>query len=338
MLLKLLGLTASFVIVVVGVVARDGVTPDAPSPADTPAADPSQAPASTATPLAHDHGGSCNAAVPLGALPPAVPAWCNLPLKQGAPTFASTGNSWLDDFDHGLANAELGAGYRAFDRQGASVQDSIHFRHNNHWMVDVRAGEEDLGGASMRPDRSFRFADGMLVVEADVAAGVAGYAGNAWAEIGISTAAAPTGTIVDPLYAYGIFGGEYSLGCRLQPSREPICALYAPDGTRVWEVSFFQHEAPTVFGGGPFDDLARAWRICDGTDPDLECRDRFRLELTRSSIVLYVRGVRYFEQSGADLLPRELVDGDVYVYFSDWVYRPSANITRFHWDRLAVNP
>jgi hypothetical protein len=205
-------------------------------------------------------------------------------------------------------------------------------------MVDVRAAEDDFGGATMRPDRSFRFAGGKLVVEADVAAGIAGYEGNAWAEIGIATAAAPTGNIVDALYAYGIFGGQHSFGCRLQSSREPVCALYAPDGTRTWEISHFQHEAPTVFGGGPFDELSEVWRTCAGTDPDLECRDNFRLELTKDSIVLYVRGLRYFEQSGANLLPPELVDGDVYVYFSDWVYRPSAEVTRFHWDRLAVNP
>jgi len=74
---------------------------------------------------------------------------------------------------------------------------------------------------------------------------------------------------------------------------------------------------------------------------DLFCRDRFRLELTKDSVRVLVNGHLYFEQSGLApkyQLPRELLDGDVYTYFTSWVNRPLADAYRFHWDRAAVNP
>jgi hypothetical protein len=32
------------------------------------------------------------------------------------------------------------------------------------------------------------------------------------------------------------------------------------------------------------------------------------------------------------------VNGDVYVYFANWLYKPAWKTTRWHWDRVAVNP
>ena len=42
---------------------------------------------------------------------------------------------------------------------------------------------------------------------------------------------------------------------------------------------------------------------------------------------------------GFDALPDAIVNGDVYVYFSDWVYETVPDrVVRYHWDRVAINP
>jgi hypothetical protein len=80
--------------------------------------------------------------------------------------------------------------------------------------------------------------------------------------------------------------------------------------------------------------------VCHGTDPDTNCRDRFRLELTRDSLTLHVNGVNYFAatQLPAGKTMDARINTDVYAYFGSWIYRPSADTVRFHWDRVAVNP
>ena len=320
-------------------------------------------PASPASPQPNDgrpagsssgaaQGGACiSPATPLGALPPVKAIWCQPAISGGASTFKQSDRAWLDDFEHGLSNAEMGAGYRVFDTQEA-VYRTQHFRHNNHWMMDLAPRDPQgrgglLGGGMVRPDRAFRFQQGRLVVETDAAAGIEEYGTNGadiWPEIVVTTAPAPTGKIPDPLYAYGQFGGHWSFGCRLQPSREPVCALYDKDPTnhegnglfgtsagRVWEMSHFQHVGTQVYGGYPSGGLENAWRVCRGADPDTTCRDRFRLELTRDSVTLSVNGVRYFEQRGLRRpFPDALVNGEVYVYFAGWQVRQRAEVIRFH--------
>jgi hypothetical protein len=292
--------------------------------------------------------------VPLGALPgQPAPIWCLDPPESGATTFTQGSNSWLDEFNHHLSTASLGNGYQGFRVDGASIHRFQYWRHADHWMDDVNGIDADgpgpwnFGGALMRPDRSFRFQNGKLIVEADSAAGIEEYGGNAWPELIVSTAPAPTGNTVDGLYGYGVFGGQWTVGCRLQSSRDPICAMYdntgrgAAEGGRIFEISSHQHEDSDVFGGGPFGDLDQAWRVCRGTDPDTNCRDRFRWELTKDTLTMYVNGVKYMEHRGlppSKQLPDAMLNGDVYVYFADWIFKPDNAVVRFHWDRLAVNP
>jgi hypothetical protein len=306
---------------------------------------------------------------PIGALPPAMPMLCDTLATGVASTFVNGTNSWIDDFNHHASMADLGPGYLTFERSSlGGTAKTGHFRHNEHWMADVYAPGQ-TGGTQMRPNRSFRFENGKLVVEVDVAAGIEDYDGFAWPELTVTTASSPTSSaagrvgptpgtsIGDDLYAYGQFGGQWSVGIRLTGSR-PIAALYDdthrgfPCG-RVWEISWFQDgfspgtgECPkahqfSTWGGGEWA-APGAVRHCAGTDPDINCRDRFRWELTQSTITLYANGRKLMEHTalpGFKALPDAMVNSPVYVYLSDWVYETVPNqVVRYHWDRIAINP
>jgi hypothetical protein len=299
---------------------------------------------------------------PVGALPPAMPMFCDHLMRGVRGTFINRRNSWFDDFEHDASMADMGPGYVKFER--SSLPGSArtgHFRHNNHWMVDVYAPGK-VGGAQMRPARSFRFANGKLVVVADVAAGIDEYF-DMWPEITVTTASSPAASslgrvgptparsIGDNLYAYGQFGGYDALGIRLTGNR-PTVAYY--DNTergfscgRLFELSWFQDGSGScgsprqfnIWGGGEWA-APGALRHCRGTDPDINCRDLFRWELTTTSITLYVNGRKYMEHTALPGfgLPDRFVNADLYVYFSDWVYQPPNHVVRFHWDRVAINP
>ncbi|MBK9308186.1 MAG: hypothetical protein IPM58_14165 [Nitrospira sp.] len=277
---------------------------------------------------------------PIGALPPAVPIWCLPEGATGSATFHQGGNAWTDDFQHGLSNAPMGNGYREF-QLGATTRFA-HFRHNDHWMQDVAADRK--GGTVLRPERAFQFDNDKLIIETDFAAGVQSYGNGIWGEIVITTAQNPTGERADALYAYDHFPGHYTLGCRLQTDRIIVCSLFdnsargINQGGRIWEMSFFQKVGQVSEGGGPWGEGATKFRVCNGSDPDVNCRDRFRLELTPTSLELYVNGYRYFAQTGLPALPSALTNRPIYTYFAGVVAGtlPGDQTVRFHWDRIAV--
>ncbi len=315
----------------------------APSTTARPAA---AARASTTATPAHASHQSCSGMdyTPLGALPPATPMFCT-DLVPAPPTFVEGENSWVDDFDHGASMAELGEGYVAFEGL-QQVNRSATFRHKDHWMVDVNGPDEDgggnNGGSMIRPDRSFQFVDGKLVVEADVAAGIVDYRGQVWPELVVTTSPEPARAepYPDVLYAYGKFPDAETVGIRLQSDGTTIAALFGPDNNRTFELSYFQSEGARVFGGHP-SSVSGAHRFCGATNPDTDCRDRFRWELTKDTQTLYINGVKYMQHAGlpaAKQLPEALVNGDVYVYFASWIHHTDAETVRFHWDRVAVNP
>jgi hypothetical protein len=200
----------------------------------------------------------------------------------------------------------------------------------------------DQGYTLMRPDMSFNFINNKLVVESTVAAGMSVYEGDAWVELVVSNAPDPSQQTLG-LYGYDLFPQHYTVGCRLQASRVPICALKANDGnatlgsTRIWEMSFWQHVGTYTYGGYPGGGLENYWHECAVTDPDIYCRDHFRLELARTSLKLFVNDELYFEQSGIPPLPDELLNGDVYVYLVSSHVRHSADTIRYHWDNFIIN-
>jgi hypothetical protein len=305
-------------------------------------------------------------ATPIGALPPAMPMFCDRLMRGVRGTFINRRNSWIDDFEHNASMAELGPGYVRFEKSSLQTGRSGTFRHNNHWMADVWATNGQVGGTQMRPDRSFRFRKGKLVVVTDVAASIDAYEGFAWPEITVTTASSPASrrygptparSIGDDLYAYGQFGGYDSVGIRLTGPR-PIAAYYDdtergfPCG-RVWEISWFQNGESSgggcthprqfdIWGGGEWVLPSGSYGDCDSADdPDTICRNLYRWELSQSKITLYINGRKLMEHTalpGVKALADQFVNSPVYVYFSDWIYQPPNRVVRYHWDRVAINP
>ena len=301
---------------------------------------------------------------PRGAIPPTAPAWCST-LVSAIPTAEDGPDRWIDGFRNGLQLGAFPPDYRVFEAARPSVIfRTKHFVHNEHWMVDV-AGRGDppteyegdprdletgthYGGGMVRPDRAFRFIDGRLVVEFDVAAGMLAYH-DGWPEVVVTTAPAPTGQETDPLHAIGVFGGAPSVGCRLYTDRTANCSAYdgsgrdIADGGRIFELSAQDSGgAARSYGGAPKTAaLAAAWRLCAPEDPDSKCRDRFRVEIESAAIRVYANDVLYMAHEGLPAgrrIPAALLTGDVYVYFASWVYLGEATTLRFHWGRIAINP
>lgn len=291
--------------------------------------------------------------VPAAALPlQSPPVFCLISNNAETQTVQRSQNQWVDDFEHGESFADfLNMPYAVFDEVDG-IHDSIHWRHANHWMVDIAPNAPGAqwgtasGGAMLRPNQAFQFQDGTLVVETEFAAGHQDYSSlRAWGEIVVTTAPVPGGYRAGGTYAYEMFPESDTLGCRLQADRHTICSLMdntsnsALHGGRTWEMSFFQHVGDTVYGGEPSGDRGNYFRVCQAdADPDTTCRDRFRMELTKTSLTLYVNGVLYFQQQGIPPLPDSLVNGDVYVYFASIAGHSDHDVIRFHWDRIAVNP
>ena len=350
------------------------VAPPASAPASTVA--PARATGAPTVHEAHPGGdptqllfqmGPCHPdGIPLGAIPPAPrPAWCAT-LPRAASSARAGDNTWVDTFEGQTRTAAFPSGYAVFEAaRDSAIYRTKHFIHAGHWMVDAVSkgpppGEyfgdaRDLikgltwGGGLVRPDQAFRAVEGRLIVEADVSAAMQAYRDGAWPEILITTAAKPTGIEVDPLHASGIFGGAPTIGCQLYPDRKPFCRVHGADGRHyrsgglVAELSGAKPSgAARQFGGDPnAPELAAAWRVCEPTDPDAKCRDRFRLEVSSDTVRLLVNGTLYMEHAGLPAgkrLPDELFSSDVYVYFASWIYLPDPEIARMHWGRIAVNP
>jgi hypothetical protein len=310
---------------------------------------------------------------PLGALPPAKPMLCDQ-LSPAVDTHTEGANSWVDDFQHGTTMGELPASYA--EGQVGEGGVAKHFIHSNHWMVDIRSDSGEfptLLAAWMRPARTFaKQANGTAVIEFEVATPIAGTRdvatiSDSWPEFAISTAPAPSGMnpwgspfLRNGTYFYESFSQADVMGCRMQQSRQVICAFYpagsegagAPD--RQWEIN--QNGTDVVpgseVGGGQAS--STVWAGCSSTDdPDVICRNTFRVTLTNTTVRFEVKkpGGSFVEfyratpcndrASCATGQMARILDnpGGFYVYFADFAYRiENDEVIRFHWDHLAVNP
>jgi hypothetical protein len=309
--------------------------------------------------------------VPIGQANPSAeaepmgPNWC-FPLVQMPTTRVAGANSWLDDFATNEAMGHLNngeMGYRVYDQVSGSK--SQVFVNNNHWMPDVLVGKYGNVSSMIRPDTAFKFENGTLIVETDVAAGIPEYSNGVWPEIDISTSPNPTYARRNAAYGYDMFTGSWVLGCRLQGGDRFItCSMFNPqsqsdaDAGRLWEINWFR-PAPggAVNGGGPFDKrtcngqgqcttLKNVFRLCQHNQMDMFCRDRFRLELTQHTLTVYVNGFEYMQATlpGNAAIPDAMLHGDNYAYFTSFVSFVNnetlhgGDVVRFHWGRVAVNP
>jgi len=98
------------------------------------------------------------------------------------------------------------------------------------------------------------------------------------------------------------------------------------------------HSGMSVDFGAP----SGAWRVCQSNQVD-ECLDRFRFEWSKTGLVIYLNGIKFGEDSGwpvGSQLPDNVASGavPVSVYFGQWGDFSDANVYRFHWQRVAVNP
>ncbi len=329
----------------------------APSPGPSRAAPPEHAHvAVAAAPPVGCRAGN----TPIGALPPATPAWCG-ELGPAVDTAMRKPNGWVDEFDSGAGPAALSDSYRLYGsprRQPTTVYRTETFAHGDHWMVDIgghgappgvyegSALDFELGpnngGALMRPVDGFRFVNGKLVVELDVSAGMTAYGDRVWPEVVVSTAADPSTHETNGWYAAGLFGGHPAVGCSLPSDRLAECRVYDDARITANMSASLRAGAKTVFGGAPTTPaLDAAWRTCADTDPDAKCRDRFRIEFEKDAITLFVNGVKYMEHRGlppSAQLPDALLTSTVYVYFASWAYLVDQAVARVHWGRIAVNP
>jgi HAMP domain-containing protein len=320
----------------------------------------------TSTP--HGQANPSDEPEPMGAI------WC-FPLVASPTTRVTGTNDWVDTF---ATNVQMGRlndgdmGYRVFQSKQGGPGDMTmgQFINNNHWMIDMVDNSlfRLSGGVLLSPNRSFQFENGKLVVEADAAAGEDGAGGaDVFYEVDITPAAAPTGTIVDGLYGYGLFGFVGAVGCRLERAADgghEVCAMYdntnrnAGQGGRTWETQGIGTErtATSVVGGYPGYTIPgtnvtsnNVFRICNTNQMDMFCRDRFRFEFTKTSLTIFVNGYKWFDAqglfavnpaTGADnRIPDSwLGSAGVHVYFTSWINSGQHYPVRLHWGRLAVNP
>lgn len=314
-------------------------------------------------------------ALPIGAVdgnPP--PVFCSI---AGTPpqTAISSSNSWTDNFDQSLSFTNLSPSYLQWEF--GALNQTIQWQHANHWMVDINTtgpggegdGGWDVGGVTMRPNRSFTFeprtwtsnhwgisnvTEPMVVVETDFAAGVVDYGGGAWGEIVITTGDAQQQTCSNTgcIYAYDHFPNNYTAGCRLHVDGFTCAGFYGgtSNNARQWEVSHFQNEgsaglgqcgtyraSSTTLGNvcGPI-----GMRLCVGTNPDTACRDKIRMELSKTRLAVYVNGMLHGEWSLAGKpLPAAFTNSPVYVYLGSVDHKSGETETiRYHWDMFNVQP
>jgi hypothetical protein len=302
---------------------------------------------------------------------PSLPIWCYTQPIAGPSTRVSGVNDWVDDWTNdGPAIQTLNNGqydYRRFDFNSDNRIQIGQFVNVNHWMPDIADTSPYAlsGGSMLSPNRSFHAENGRFVVELDGAAGSDGMGGaDAFYEIDFSPSR-PTDITVDNLYGYGQFGGQGAFGLRLERQSDGghvVAAMYdnstngadcCPRG-RIWETqgAGTALTGANVQGGYPQWPIpgtnlhvSDVWRQCADNELDLHCRDRFRVEVTKTTIDLYVNGYQVFfihgltanNPEGRDARIPDAYFSNFYSYATSWINSGQHHATRWHWDGFYVN-
>lgn len=186
------------------------------------------------------------------------PIWCYAQPPAIPATRSSGANDWVDTFDNSgqavLQFNDRDMGYRVANvLYGSDNSFAVGtFVHNDHWMIDMADVSQNRlsGGVLVSPDKQFSFENGRFVVEVDAAPG-----------------------------ADGMGGGNRFYEIDISPARD---------------VTGFGVDA--LYGYGSFGGIGglgcRLERNDQGGNAasDIFCRERFRMELTRDSIHLFVNG------------------------------------------------
>lgn len=322
---------------------------------------------------------------PTNELEPEFPIWCYSQPNDGSVTRVAGANDWRDTWDTTSVNAiqrfaDHDYNYRVFNEfiSAPSAFKAGTFVNTDHWMIDLVDVTTDRlsGGVMIAPDKTFQFENGKFVVEVDAAAGSDGMSGaDRFYEIDLTPATAPTGTTTDALYGYGQFGHVGAIGCRLEngvicaqyndtgrvtggecPPQNAPCTGSASQPGRVWETQGVGTAltGANVQGGyqqwpipGTNLRVSDVWRHCLDNEHDLHCRDRFRIEMTKTSIhvlangypIMLIDGLTASNSNGADArVPDSYFANGVRPYFTSWVNGGQHTPTRWHWNEVNVNP
>ena len=306
---------------------------------------------------------------------PPEPVWCEAAGGVAPVTLVPDGfGGWTDS----MANGAVGPIPATLDPAAYRVQDNVFGTGApaQHWTVNGYFGSDlakpaGQNGDDMSPNQTVRFQGGKLVLEADFAASIHGFANSsggdvAWGEVVASTSQTLDSTsTVDGLYSYGYHRGFWTFGCRIQAAKRLTCAVEADHDlatttgdsypcfsqfpARVIEMSGHQqcggtHSGFAVDFGAP----GSVWRTCPfdaaGNTTSVDaCLERYRFEWSQDGFRAYVNGVKFAEDTGWPAqaqLPASLVDGStpLYAHFADWGDGADGRVYRFHWGRVAANP
>lgn len=250
--------------------------------------------------------------------------WCYEQLSKEITTYKETANSFIDTFKTGIAFTNCCGGYSIF-QNNQSDSKAVYWRQNNNWYVDTQ-GKSTL----IRPNKSFTFENGKLIVETTMSSSMPGYTEKNLSEIVITSAETTTNTNQNT-YAINAFPAYWTVGCRIVGSSQRIVCSLLNDKKNGNTILYEKTVPPSVTGKA-------AWKQCKTNESFSNCENTYRFELSRTSLVIFVNDIRYGQLTNLSPLPEALLKGKVYVYFATTNLTNSEKTYRYHWGSIAINP
>lgn len=254
--------------------------------------------------------------------------WCYTDLNSAGKTAIQGTNSFVDTFTKSTNFSDCCGGYAVFNAIKPTGKAKM-WRQGNYWITDSIANISLL-----RPNNTFSFEGGKLVIEAAVAASMPGYNNLIFPEIIVSTASHPSSPHKNARYGYEQFAQHTTFGCRLEGSTQRVVCTLTDKSTPASAPAKIIYEKKSTT---PTASQKAAWKVCTSGQPASACMNTYRLEISATSAVIYVNAIKYAEFSGL-ALPADLVKGKGYVYFSTTNLDSSNAAYRLQWGALAINP